>query len=238
MLKAAITTILVKQYNNYHVFAHNFSSFDGILLFNVLTELGSIKPIFNKEGKLISAKLSYKVGGKSYTITFNDSLLLLLTSLGSLAKSFNLDKGKTIYPYDFVNKVGLDYVGEVPPFEYFSQHGITKEEYDTYCSQFINKTWSLRDETIKYCANDCAVLFNVVSDFSNIMFNLFRINIHSHPTLPSLAFGVFRSNFLPKLIEEGVDIPQLSAQIQKDIREGYTGGTVDVYGSRTWCKIL
>lgn len=57
-----------------------------------------------------------------------------------------------------------------------------------------------------------------------MIFNLFSINIHHYPTLPSLAFRIFRSNFM----EENV-IPQLSGKIAKDIRTGYTGGAVDVY---------
>jgi hypothetical protein len=57
-----------------------------------------------------------------------------------------------------------------------------------------------------------------------MIFNLFSLNIHKYPTLPSLAFGIFRSKFL---IEN--TIPQLSGKIASDIRSGYTGGAVDVY---------
>jgi hypothetical protein len=57
-----------------------------------------------------------------------------------------------------------------------------------------------------------------------MIFDLFGKNIHRYPTLPSLAFAIFRSNFMK---EE--NIPQLSGKIAKDIRSGYTGGAVDVY---------
>jgi len=57
-----------------------------------------------------------------------------------------------------------------------------------------------------------------------MVFNLFNKNIHHYPTLPSLAFGIFRSNFIPENT-----IPQLSGKIAQDIRQGYTGGAVDVY---------
>jgi DNA polymerase type B, organellar and viral len=57
-----------------------------------------------------------------------------------------------------------------------------------------------------------------------MIFNLFNKNIHHYPTLPSLAFGIFRSNFIPENT-----IPQLSGKIAQDIRQGYTGGAVDVY---------
>ena len=37
-----------RKYNGYKVYLHNFSNFDGIFLFNILTELSNdIKPIIN-----------------------------------------------------------------------------------------------------------------------------------------------------------------------------------------------
>jgi hypothetical protein len=57
-----------------------------------------------------------------------------------------------------------------------------------------------------------------------MIFNLFSKNIHQYPTLPSLAFAIFRSNFMKENI-----IPQLSGQIAEDIRAGYTGGSCDVF---------
>jgi len=57
-----------------------------------------------------------------------------------------------------------------------------------------------------------------------MIFELFCKNIHHYPTLPSLAFGIFRSNFMKEN-----NIPQLSGKIAKDIRAGYTGGAVDMY---------
>jgi hypothetical protein len=57
-----------------------------------------------------------------------------------------------------------------------------------------------------------------------MIFKLFKINIHKYPTLSSLAFAIFRTNFMKK-----ENIPQLSGKIAKDIRQGYTGGAVDMY---------
>jgi hypothetical protein len=57
-----------------------------------------------------------------------------------------------------------------------------------------------------------------------MIFNLFNLNIHKYPTLPSLAFAIFRSNFMMENI-----IPQLSGKIANEIRKSYTGGAVDMY---------
>jgi len=57
-----------------------------------------------------------------------------------------------------------------------------------------------------------------------MIFDLFQRNVHNYPTLPSLAFAIFRSNFM-----KNENIPQLSGKIANDIRQGYTGGAVDMY---------
>jgi hypothetical protein len=57
-----------------------------------------------------------------------------------------------------------------------------------------------------------------------MIFDLFAKNIHFYPTLSSLAFAIFRSNFM---VEN--TIPQISGEVAKNIRSGYTGGAVDMY---------
>jgi DNA polymerase type B, organellar and viral len=73
-------------------------------------------------------------------------------------------------------------------------------------------------EAIKYCKMDCISLYQVILKFNSLIFGNFNKNIHNYPTLPSLAFAIFRSNFMS---EE--NIPKLTGNINKDIREGYTG---------------
>nr|UEP17201.1 hypothetical protein [Russula sp.] len=57
-----------------------------------------------------------------------------------------------------------------------------------------------------------------------MIFKLFKLSIHKYTTLSSLAFAIFRTNFMKK-----VNIPQITGKIAKDIRQGYTGGAVDMY---------
>jgi hypothetical protein len=82
----------------------------------------------------------------------------------------------------------------------------------------------MRAETIKYCNIDCISLFQIIFKFNDLIFGLFQLNIHKFPTISSLAFAIFRSNFL-----EEDTIPQLSGQVAKDIRQSYTGGACDMY---------
>jgi len=79
-------------------------------------------------------------------------------------------------------------------------------------------------EAIKYCEIDCISLYQIIIKFNSMIFDIFKVNIHKYPTLSSLAFAIFRTHFL-KLNT----IPSLFGKIANDIRQGYTGGAVDMY---------
>jgi DNA polymerase type B, organellar and viral/RNase_H superfamily len=81
-----------------------------------------------------------------------------------------------------------------------------------------------KDESIKYCIADCVALFQLLQIFNQEIYNLFKINITESPTLPSLAFRIFRTHFMGK-----IKIPILNGLIFKDISNSYYGGHVDMY---------
>lgn len=215
MILTAISSILIRKYNGYNIYIHNLANFDIIFLFKYLIKLGNVNPIIHN-GKFISINFNY---GKNndYQIQFRDSYLILLNSLRKLCKSFKVQTVKSIFPYLFVNKNNLNYIGNVPDFQYFDNK-INLDEYNEYKSKFNDNNWNLKSEAIKYCEIDVISLFQVIRKFGEMIFNLFKINIHKYPTLPSLAFAIFRSNFMTENT-----IPQLTGKISKDIREGYTG---------------
>jgi len=228
LLTQAIKDLMAKKHDNYKVYIHNMAGFDAIFLLKILVELGNIKPIIH-HGELISINFKFK----NYIVVFRDSLKILLVSLRNLAKIFGVDTQKSIFPYSFVNENNLDYVGEVPDFKFFDN--ISINEYNEYKSNFDNN-WDLKDEAIKYCEIDCISLYQVILKFSNMIFDLFKINMHNYATLSSIAFAIFRTHFLRK-----DEIPQIYGQISKDIRQGYTGGAVDMYiprplkGTKIFC---
>ena len=210
---------MIRKYNNYNVYMHNMAKFDIIFLFKYLVKLGDLHPIIHND-RIISIEFNYGKDNE-YRIKFKDSYLLLLNSLYKLCNSFSVENRKSIFPHLFVNENNLNYIGEVPDYKYFDD--ISVDDYNKYKSNF-NNNWCLKDEVIKYCNLDCISLFQILFKFNNMIFDLFGKNVHHYPTLPSLAFAIFRSNFMS---EE--NIPQLSGKIAKDIRQGYTGGAVDMY---------
>lgn len=87
--------------------------------------------------------------------------------------------------------------------------------------------WSLKEEAINYCKNDCISLHQIMTKFTELIFKNFKINISKYPTLPSLSFGIFRTLFLFK--KSSHFIAMLSGQVTKSIRLSYTGGSTDMF---------
>jgi hypothetical protein len=67
-------------------------------------------------------------------------------------------------------------------------------------------------------------LHQVITAFTKEIYSRFEINILKYPTLPAIAFAIFRSQFMR--IE---NIPIVGGAVYNDIRQSYYGGFVDVY---------
>jgi hypothetical protein len=217
MIYSAMKDICIRKYKNYKIYLHNFSKFDSIFLIKYLTKIGKCDPIIHK-GKIISFSFSPN-WKKDFRITFLDSYLLLPGSLKNLSKSFNIESPKDLFPILFND---INYQGSIPNIKYFNN--ITHEEYENYKEIFTNKIWNFKEESIKYCIKDCIALYQILWKFNKLIYKKFHLNIVEYPTLPSLAFSIFRGNYYKNEV-----IHQLSGNIDKDIRLGYTGGSTDMF---------
>lgn len=219
MLKASILSLLIRKYHGYKVYLHNFSNFDGVFLLKQIANLTSKVDIIMKDNKIISLKINY--GENNYNITFRDSFLLLPSSLRKLATSFNVED-KLNFPFKFINNVKLDYIGKVPEYKYYEKWN--KIEYLEYKNKFNNKDWILIEEITKYCEQDVKILHLIIEKFNKYIFNLFRINAITYPTISSLSFAIYRTIFLKEN-----KIPILTGELYNFIKKAYTGGAVDVF---------
>jgi hypothetical protein len=61
--------------------------------------------------------------------------------------------------------------------------------------------------------------------FASLIFKMFGINVHKYPTVSSLTFAIFRSNYL----DENTKIPITDLKTYEMLQPGYTGGAVDVF---------
>lgn len=208
-------SLLTRKMRGKIIYFHNLSGFDGFFLLRKLVDGGlDVKPLIHN-GKLISIKAKK---GKD-TWTFNDSALLLLQSLKSLSKSFGLEISKGIFPY---NLSDLTYKGSFPDYSLFDKVSI--EDWHKANANFKNKIWSFKIEAITYCTQDVKVLHEILNSFAHLVYKTFGISINTTPTIPSLAFKIYRSIYMPK-----DKIAIINGVTDKEIRKGYTGGSTEMF---------
>jgi DNA polymerase type B, organellar and viral len=224
MLEDALSFLFKAKYNKHKIYFHNLSYFDSVFIIRILAKISKENNYFFKpqikDGRIINLRLNF---GKNYNIYFRDSYLLMPESLAKLAIAMNVEH-KSLFPLFFPGTVDLNYVGDVPSIKFFKKD-LELSDYSKYYESIDNiKEWSLKDETIKYCIQDCVSLHQVLSTFNSLIFDKFNLNINNYPTLSSLSFGIYRAHYL-----KDFKIPLIGGQILKDIREGYFGGHTDVY---------
>lgn len=201
---------------NAKVYIHNFANFDYMFLIKVLFENFKVKPYF-KDNKVISLVYQHKENDKTKIFLF-DSYLILPSSLKTLAAKYKVEDQKGYFPYSMVNENNLNYIGPTPDISLFN--GITNEEFEGIMSY----TWNLKNELIRYLELDLKSLHQVLTRFSKDIFNLEKIDITKLPTISSISFKVFRTNYL-----ENSKLPIVKGNAHKDMRNAYYGGVVEVF---------
>lgn len=193
------------SYSKLNVYVHNLAKFDGVFLLARLLELVESKDLIvtrnNNRIVQIKVRLNIKVRkngrniDKKIFVILLDSFQLLPVSLLSLSYCFS-DIGQSLIKGELNHKL------------------INENNYQDYLA-----------EAIPYCELDCKVLYNVVTKFSNLIFDKWKVDITTTPTISSLAFKIFRSNYL----KDNQLIPQISGDMFKFIKAAYLGGAVDTF---------
>lgn len=199
MLLTSLNELLEKN-NKAKVYIHNLSKFDYLFIANIIFEHFdfNIKP---RADKIISITLNKKINTskeKIRSITIYDSLSLLPSSLRYLAIKFKVNVLKGFFPYDFVDKTKLNYIGEIPEYSYYNINKEFKmkiEDYDNIKSNYINN-WNLKDETINYLIDDLKSLYEVIKKFSTDIYKIGKFSIRKCPTISSVGFKEFITNHL------------------------------------------
>lgn len=199
-------------------YAHNLAGFDGVFLMNQLVKFGEVDPlVFN--GKIMSIKVKLNIAGyEGRTIILKDSYLLLPNSLRKLGELFKIEVAKTYFPFHLTD---IFYKGPLPDITMWD---ITSSEYRVLAKRFRQRLWVFEHEAIRYCKIDCIALHQIITKFNEFIFEHFSINVHGSLTLPALSMRIFKAMFMPENT-----IYQLTGDVEKAIRQSYTGGAVDVY---------
>ena len=209
---------LNKKLNGYTFYLHNLGRFDSIFIIKslILIENVEIIPLW-KDNSILS--LTIKQG--DFIITLLDSLQLISGSLESILKSFECNTQKGFFPYTFVNKENLYYIGDKPSKEFYNS--ISESDYQAISTP----NWDLKKETLIYLKSDLEGLLEVLNKFSNIIYNNYSLNITKFKTLPSLVLAVYRSSYIPTHLIK--DFKMIKGELEKEIRSSYFGGNVDVF---------
>ena len=204
------------ELDGYTIYAHNLGRFDSIFILKslILNSEFKLTPIWKDTG-ILSITIQY---GK-IKVNLLDSLQLIKGNLDSILSSFNCKAQKGHFPYSFVNKDNIYSVGDKPSQSFY------KNISDLDYSKIPNKNWDLKKETLSYLKSDLVGLLEAILKFNDTIFRRYKLNITRFKTLPSLALGVYTSNYMP----EGLGIKMIKGEIEKEIRSSYYGGNVEVY---------
>ena len=112
--------IMVPKYHNYTIYAHNGGNFDFNFIFKLIfNNFNSVTKILSRENSLLTFSVKHKIGKNNVKVVFNDSYSLLPFSLDYLGKSFEVNTKKGIFPYNFVTKDTINYIGNAPSLNYY-----------------------------------------------------------------------------------------------------------------------
>lgn len=200
------------------VYVHNLSRFDKFFIRSILYKEFKVSDKY-KDINILWMKLSIKIDNKVYSLTLKDSILLIQGSLRELGEKYNVDTLKSDFPYKFVNKNNLDYIGDKPDISYYED--ISLEKYNT----IPNEKWDIRFETLKYLENDLRCLYQIVSKFSVDIYKMEGLNITKISTISSLSFKIFKTNYL----RNDILIYQVKGPAYINMRKAFYGGRVDLF---------
>ena len=128
MLKKCLVDMLDSKLGT--VYVHNLSRFDTFFIDPILTNDSDIvgKYIYNKNGKVLGIKVSFKSKSKKSSFIFRDSMLMMAGSLKNLSISFKSDKTKLDFPHSFASRDTLEYIGVKPAKSYYEY--MSDENYE------------------------------------------------------------------------------------------------------------
>lgn len=222
---SCLDCLLVEKYHNYTFFVHNLGGFDGIFILRILIRLKKLYPnvydydVDFRDGKILYLDVSKKVGKKKFRIKIHDSLLMLNAKLDVLSKTFDTNIKKGFFPYSFIKKNTLFYIGKKPDISFYG-NGITIDQYNDIPSL----DWSVEKETRKYLEGDLISLYQVIDKFKYQVF----IDYHTHITKSLTISGLAMNIFLNKFYKDNIPLINKKS-VYNDIKNSYYGGITEVY---------
>lgn len=222
-----IDAMLIPTYNNYIFYVHNFGRFDAIFIQKILLDYNlsvlsehqyKLVPLY-RDNIIIKLDVIKNINNKKIKITFLDSYNILNDSLDNLCKDFGVSK-KGVFPYKFVNKDNLDYMGARPDISYYNSNVNLELLNESHKS-----SWSLRIETLKYLEKDLISLLEVLEKFQELLWLDHNIELTESLTISGLAKTKYMKYYL-----KNSKIPLINNNnLFQFINSSYYGGITEVY---------
>jgi hypothetical protein len=124
-----------------------------------------------------------------------------------------------LFPYRFVSKKTLNYLGNKPSIEYYNE--ITLNEYENE-----EEILDLKQKTINYCLKDVEITYNFLLNIKKVLKEVGTSLLSNSYSAPSIAIKVFFKKFNSMKIE-----PKIKLVEEKYIRNSYFGGRTEVFGN-------
>jgi hypothetical protein len=106
----------------------------------------------------------------------------------SLKSIFVDDLQKKIFPYKFVSKDNLNYVGPCPSVNYFNSD-VDLILYDEFKKK--NLIFNLKEVTIEYCENDVKITINFLNKLLEVMGSKYSKIFNKSFSAPALSYKIF-----------------------------------------------
>lgn len=197
------------------IYAHNIN-FDGFLILDGIKEKNIIYDMFIRDYNLYWLKIIYL----KVVITFRCSYKIISLPVSVLGKLISSDK--KIFPYKFVNKYNLDYVGIIPNKKYFN----SEEEYLLFSKQY--KIFNLKEITIEYCFQDIEIVYKVLLNILPIIFSYSTKDILKKCySFSSISYKIYSTRFDVKKITKTKNL----IGNHEYIKNAYYGGRCEVFGN-------
>ncbi|KAF2894175.1 hypothetical protein ILUMI_11998 [Ignelater luminosus] len=185
------------KFNRVVCIAHNGQAFDTqFILQYVFRQTHHVPKLIMRGLKVLKLEIE--------NVVFLDSLCYFPMALSALPKTFGLpvDIKKGYFPHLFNTIDNKDYVGSLPPEEFYDPDSMKTEDRDKFLQWYKetksnNYNFNLKNELIEYCQSDVDILRRACIMFRNLLMKECNVCPFSEAmTIASTCNLAFKRNFL------------------------------------------
>lgn len=198
-----ITWLFSKKHKGYTVISHNGGKFDNHFI---------KKEMINR--RISSSDISngrnifyMKTKASASNLRFIDSIKFIPLPLRSFPKTFGFDcHVKGHFPYTFLTRETLNYVGDVPDISFFGFESLKVSEFEGAVKWYNDRKWQdengnydMQQQLRLYCESDVYVLKEGCMRFSNIILEVTENQVcpWNFITIASVCMAIYRCMDLP-----------------------------------------